>query len=33
MICDHFDWTRATLKKMKRIYVNRGAVIEALTKR
>lgn len=33
MICDHFDWTRATLKKMKRIYVNRGAVIEALVKR
>ena len=30
MICDHFDWSRATLKKMKRIYVNRGAVIKAV---
>jgi hypothetical protein len=34
MICDHhFDWTRAALKKMKRVYVNRGAVTEAILKR
>lgn len=33
MICDHFDWTRATLKRMKRIYVNRSAVIDAISGR
>ena len=31
MICDQFDWTRATLNRMKRIYVDRGAVVEEIT--
>ena len=30
-ICAQFDWTRADLKKMKRIYVNDTAVIRAIT--
>ena len=33
MICDQFDWTRATLKRMKRIYVDRSAVVEEIAGR
>jgi hypothetical protein len=33
MICDQFDWTRATLKRMKRIYVDRAAVVAEITGR
>ena len=31
VLCDMFGWKLGTLSQMKRIYVNDGAVIEALT--